>query len=109
MKLATLIEYIDSSPSGTDIVPIFDFADIGQLHNVRLEEIGVVIVRKLNSTLLKNWILTAIKIMQAHHRGSVALLIFNECVWEVLKPAMFPSCDDEGLVLANVNIIIWRD
>ncbi|CAC5389452.1 unnamed protein product [Mytilus coruscus] len=63
---AELIEYNDSSESGTDIVPIFELANIAKLYSKRLEQLGVVMEGMINTTLLKNWILAAIEYMQAH-------------------------------------------
>lgn len=76
-----------TAQSGTCIVSIFQLADIGKLHSKCLEQIRVVMEGMSNTTLLNNWILTAIEDMQAHQKGSVLLLIFNEYVGEVLKQA----------------------
>lgn len=39
----------------------------------------------INTTLLKNWILTDREDMQTHKKGGVVLRIFNQYVGEVLK------------------------
>ncbi|CAC5408849.1 unnamed protein product [Mytilus coruscus] len=61
--LTELIKYNDGSQSGTDIVSIFELADIAKLYIKRL---GVVMKGMINTTLLKNWILGAIDDMLAH-------------------------------------------
>ncbi|CAC5421238.1 unnamed protein product [Mytilus coruscus] len=81
-------EFNDGSQSGTDIVPIFELADIAKLYSKRLDRLGVVMEGMINTRRLKNWILAAIEDMQAHMKRSVVLLIFNEYIWDVLKQAI---------------------
>ncbi|CAC5382291.1 unnamed protein product [Mytilus coruscus] len=107
--LAELIEYIDSSRSGTDIVPIFKLADLAKLYSKRLEQLGVVIEGRINTTHLKNRILAAIPDLQSHKQGRDVLLIFNEDVGEALKQATSYSCDDEGIIIAKAAKIVRRD
>ncbi|CAC5419697.1 unnamed protein product [Mytilus coruscus] len=61
----------------------------------------------INTKLLKNWILTAVEDMQAHTKGSVVLLIFNEYVGEILKQTMSYSRDDEGLIIYK-DVVCFR-
>ncbi|CAC5386256.1 unnamed protein product [Mytilus coruscus] len=82
--LAKLIEYIDGSRSGTDIVPIFKLADLAKLNSKRLEQLEVFIEGRINTTHLKNRILAAIPDLQSHKQGRDVLLIFNKDVGETL-------------------------
>ncbi|CAC5395241.1 unnamed protein product [Mytilus coruscus] len=81
-------EYIDGSWTRTDIVPIFKLADLAKLYSKRLEQLGVVMEGRINTTHLKNRILAAIADLQTHKQGRFVLLIFNEYVGEVLKQAI---------------------
>ena len=60
----------------------------------------------INTTRLKNWILAAIDVIQAHMKGCVFLRIFNEYVVKVLKQAMSYSRDGEGLFIVKVTRIV---
>ena len=62
IELAALMEYIDGSRSECDTVPIFKLIDLAKLYSERLEQLGVFTEDRVNTTHLKNRILTALPV-----------------------------------------------
>lgn len=107
--LGELLEYIESSRSESDVIPIFKLADLAKMYSTRLGQLGVAIEGRVNTTHLKNRILSAFPDMQAHKQGRDVLLIFKDDVGEALKRATSLSRDDEGIILAKASKIVRRD
>ncbi|CAC5422372.1 unnamed protein product [Mytilus coruscus] len=85
--LSEIIEYIDGTRSGTDIVPISKLVDHAKLYSNPLEQLGVVMEGRIDTSHLKNWNVAVIADLQAYKQGRLVLLIFNEGVREALKQA----------------------
>lgn len=79
------------------------------MYSDRLGQLEVAIESRVNTTHLKNIILSALPDMQAHKQGRDVLLIFKDDVCEVLKRATFLNRDDEGIILAKASKIVRRD
>lgn len=70
VAIAELVSYIKDEQSEKDIAPVFKLSDLGRMYATRLEQLGVELSTKINTTRLKNRLLPQIpKLYRAHDHG----------------------------------------
>lgn len=107
VAFSELVIYImDSKVTNTETAPvIFRLADLASLYKRRLEQLGVD-SPDVNSTRLKEQLLTRIPELEAHKKGRDVLLAFKKDVGSVL----FDACKySEAIHLAKAADIIRKE
>ena len=90
------------------IVPVFKLVKIARRYTARLEYLGVKVDGRLNTTRLKERLLSQILDMSAHGKGRDVLLVFSEDI----GPAITTSCeldsDRDAVCLARAAHVVRR-
>lgn len=74
---AELVLYIEETRQG-ETAPVFKLADLVQLYQSRMEQLGVQLDTKFHSTRLKQRLLAQFPDMRAHTKGRDILMAFEE-------------------------------
>ncbi len=109
IALAELISYIEESSIQTGTLSTFKLADLCKLYSARLEQLGVQIEGRVNSTHLKNRILSHFPDMQTLKDGRNVILAFDKDLAAALKKVMDQDFDNEAMILKQAANIIRRD
>jgi hypothetical protein len=109
IALAELVAYIEEAREESDSVPVFKLIDLVKLYTSRLEQLGVTSTSRINSTHLKNRILSHFPDMQAHPEGRDILLAFNTDIGTALRQATKNDFDNEALILKQASVIVRRE
>ena len=112
IALAELVAYVEdclADSKESDIAPVFKLADLAQLYTERLKGLGADMNSRVNSTRLKERILTQIPDLQAYTQGRDILLAFKANAGVALKQALESDFDEEAIVLARAAEIVRRD
>ena len=107
LAFSELVIYImDSMVTGTETTPvIFRLADLASLYKRRLQQLGVE-SPEVNSTRLKEQLLSRIPELEAHKKGRDVLLAFRKDVSTILSDA---SKYSEAIHLAKAADIIRKE
>ena len=89
--------------------PILKLVDLVKLYTVQLEQLGVKQQNHLNSTKLKDRILSRVPDLSAHREGRDVLLAFASDVGSALRKACDSDYDDDAICLARATKIERRD
>lgn len=108
IALAELISYIEDTRAESRK---FKLADLVRMYAGRLQQLGVEVTSRINSTRLKNRILANIPGMQAQAStsGNDIFLVFKEDLAFALENFLSLDYDNEAMVLAQAATIVRRD
>ena len=109
IALAELLSHIDDARNDESVAPILKLADLVKLYTARLEQLGVKQDSRLNSTKLKDRILSHFPDLSAHREGRDVLFAFSSDVGSALRKACDVDYDDEAICLARAAKIVRRD
>ena len=87
------------------VAPIFKLSDLANLYSSTLEQLGTKLPGRVNSTKLKNGILSYFPGMEAHTQGREVVLVFNEDVGAALRKACEHDADSDAVYLARAATI----
>ena len=83
--------------------------DLICLYTTRLNQLGLTVDKKVNSTDFKHRILLNIPDIQAHAQGKYIILAFESDIGQAIKRACDKSCDSEALILAKAANIVRKE
>ena len=109
IALAELLAYVEDAQTDESVAPVLKLADLVKLYTARLEQLGVKQQNRLNSTKLKERILSHIPDLSAHKEGRDVLLVFVGDVGSALRKACDLDSDDDAICLARAANIVRRD
>ncbi|RUM46949.1 MAG: hypothetical protein DSY80_01385 [Desulfocapsa sp.] len=78
IALAELISYIEESRSTGVTAPVFKLADLGKMFATRLQQLGVCLHSRVNTTRLKCRLLTHMPDLRAITQGRDILMMFDQ-------------------------------
>ena len=108
IALAELCSYIEEVRMEQES-EVFILADLVKLYTKRVEQLyGLSLGNKVNSTHLKNRILSHIPDIRAHRHGKNTLLAFEHDIGGALD-GLGNSYDDDAFILAKCASVIRRD
>lgn len=107
--LAELVSYVEDSRMNKGVAAVFRLADLMAMYSNRLEQFGLDMNKRPNSTHVKDRILAAIPDLQAHKQGRDVLLMFNEDVGNAIRQAITNHYDDDALILAKAAKIVRKE
>jgi hypothetical protein len=108
LVLAELVSYIEDYRDNKTL-PIFQLSTLVGMYQTRLQELDPTAVQKVNSTRLKDRILSMVPDLQAQQQGREVVLIFNSDVGEIVKIASAQSNDDDGIQLVRAAQIVRKE
>ena len=108
IALAELVSYIEDTRAESRK---FRLADLVKLYAERLQQLGVAVSSRINSTRLKNRILANIPGMQAQAStsGNDIFLVFKEDLAFAVENFLGLDYDNEAMLLAQTAAIVRRD
>lgn len=106
--LAELVLYIEETHLEEGTAPVFRLADLAKLYTTRMEQLGVALCKKVNSTRLKERLLAQLPGLRSQSKGRDVLLAFDEDIGEALGKACEQDCDTEAVHLARAAQIVRR-
>jgi len=92
IAFAELVSFIEDRISDEDSAFVFKLTDIAELYQVRLQQLGVTVKKRIHTTRLKNRLLTAIPDLRAYSQGRDTLLSFANHT----GPALMKACDHDS-------------
>ena len=108
LALAELVSYIEESKD-PELSPVFRLADLMKMYTNRLEQMGVILTNRPNSTRLKEKILQMVPGLRAHSEGKSILIMFEEDIGQGIKRACDQNLESDAIVLAKAAEIVRRD
>ena len=107
--LAELVLYIEESHLSDHIAPVFKLADLVNRYKSRMEHYGVALENRVNSTRLKERLLSKIPGLTAQSRGRDILLVFTEDMGDALDKACEQDSDSDASHLDRAAQIVRRE
>ncbi|EDO43913.1 predicted protein [Nematostella vectensis] len=108
IALGEVVSYIEENRNSGEI-STFKLADLGKLYTRYLEQLGVVMSARLNTSRLKQRILNQLPELEQYNNGRDVYLAFRKDVGEVLQKAHKEDKDEEGIHLAKAATIIRNE
>ena len=105
---AELVLYIEETRLGEDMAQVFKLANIIELYQCRMQQLGVEFETKVHSTRLKQRLLAQFHDMCAHTKGRDVLLVFEEDVGAVPTKACELYSDNDVVHLARAAQTVRR-
>ena len=109
IAFAELISFLEECRDDPELASVFTLAELVQMYSNRLQELGVELSSKINSTRLKERLLDVFPDLQAYNEGRNVKLIFNEDIGAAIRKACAYDSDDDAAHLAKAAQIIRRD
>uniref|UniRef100_UPI00358F83C1 uncharacterized protein n=1 Tax=Myxine glutinosa TaxID=7769 RepID=UPI00358F83C1 len=103
---AELVLYIEETRQDEETAPVFRLADLVQLYQSRMEQLGVQLDTRVHSTRLKQRLLAQFPDMRAHTKGRDILMAFEEDVGAALAKACELDSDSDAVHLAHAAQIV---
>ena len=104
---AELVLYIDKTRQDEETAPVFRLANLVQLYQSRMEQLGVQLDTKVHSTRLKQRLLAQFPDMRAHTKGRDIMMAFED-VGAALAKACELHSDSDAVHLAHAAQIVRR-
>jgi hypothetical protein len=101
---AELIVYIEDACQDEDIASVFKLADLAQLYQSRMEQLGVTLDSRVHSTQLKHRLQAQFPDMRAYNQGRDVLLAFQEDVGAALAKA----CELDRTMMQSILHMLHR-
>ena len=105
---AELVLYIEEARLDEETAPVFKLANLVELYQSRMEQLGVKLDTRVHSTRLKQRLFTQFPDLRAHTKGRDVLLVFEEDVGAALIKACELDSDNDvaefGLNLRWLNL-----
>ncbi len=109
IALAELLAHVEDARTDESVAPVLKLVDLVKLYTARLGQLGVKQQSRLNSTNLKDCILSHVPDLSAHREGRNVLLAFAGDVGSALRIACNLDYDDDAICLARAAKIVRKD
>ena len=106
---AELVMYIEEVSLDGDTAPVFKLADLAQLYNSRVEQLGLKSDVRVHTTRLKQRLLSQFPDMRAQKKGRDVLMVFEEDIGNALAKACELDNDNDAVHLAHAAQIVRRN
>ena len=107
--LAELVAYIkESRICSTTELPVFKLADLASKYESRLQQLGCSASTRINSTRLKERILSQIPDIEAYKQGRDVFFAFRKDLGLVLQKS-HDACDEDAIHLSKAASIVRKD
>ena len=107
IALAELASYVEEQAD--DMVFSFKLSDLVKLYETRLTQLGACKSEKVNSTRLKERLLSQVSGLQAYKSGRDVLLAFEENIGDILKLVRESNHDQKSKTLADAAKILRNE
>ena len=108
VALAELISYIEEKRQGED-VKVFKLADLTKLYAKRLEQLGVTVSSRVNSTHLKDRIVIHLPGMKAFKEGRDVFMAYEDDIGAVLRQGYQTDRDEQSVMMTQIANTIRYD
>uniref|UniRef100_UPI00358E1F74 uncharacterized protein n=1 Tax=Myxine glutinosa TaxID=7769 RepID=UPI00358E1F74 len=105
---AELVLYVEEARLDEETAQVFKLANLVELYQSRMEQLGVKLDTRVHSTRLKQRLLTQFPDMRAHTKGRDILLVFEEDVGAALIKACELDSDNDVVQLARAAQTVRR-
>ena len=109
IAFAELVSYIEEARKDNLVASVFKLADLANLYNVKLKQLGTDTEGCIHSTKLKDGILGYFQDMEAHRQGRDVMLVSKKDVGSALNKACKHDADNDPIHLARAANIVRRD
>ena len=108
IALAELISYIEERRQDEDI-KVFRLADLTKLYTERLDQLGVAVTSRVNSTHLKDRIFMHLPGMKAYKEGRDVFMAYEDDIGTVLRQGYQTDRDEQSVMMTQIADTIRRD
>uniref|UniRef100_UPI00358FEB60 uncharacterized protein isoform X2 n=1 Tax=Myxine glutinosa TaxID=7769 RepID=UPI00358FEB60 len=108
IAFAEVVMYIEESRFDDSTAPVFKLADLSDLYRSRMEQLGIKLESKVNTTRLKERLLAQIPDLQAQPQGRDVLLAFSDDIGAALTKACEWDSDSDAVYLGRAANIVRR-
>ncbi|XP_076031372.1 uncharacterized protein LOC143019540 isoform X1 [Oratosquilla oratoria] len=108
VAFAQLVLFIEETRQHEETAPVFKLAELAELYQLRIEQLGVRCNTRVHSTRLKQRLLAHFPDMQSHSKGRDILLAFRKDVGDAIAKACEMDRDNDAIHLARAAEIVRR-
>ena len=108
VTFAQLVLFIEETRQHEETAPVFKLAELAELYQSRIEQLGVRCNTRVHSTRLKQRLLAHFPDMQSHSKGRDIMLAFREDVGDAIAKACEMDSDNDAIHLARAAEIVRR-
>ena len=108
VALAELISYIEEKRQDED-VKVFKLADLTKLYSERLQQLGVTVPSRVNSTHLKDRIVMHLPGMKAFKEGRDVFMAYEDDIGAVLRQGYQTDRDEQSVMITQIANTIRVD
>ena len=105
---AELVLYIEEARLDEETAQVFKLANLVELYQSRMQQLGVKLDTRVHSTRLKHILLAQFPDMRAHPKGRDVLLVFEEDVGAALTKVCELDSDNDVVILARAAQTVRR-
>ena len=105
VALAELASYIEESAQNDNVTSVFKLSDLTKLYVERLNQLGFNITGKVNSTRLKERLLTVLPELRLYPHGQEILLAYEKDIGSLINLACEEDHDSDAMVLTKSDLI----
>ena len=87
---------------------MFRLADLAKLYTQRLEQLGVDVSHRINSTYLKDRILMHLPGMKAYKEGRDVFMAYDDDVGAVLRQGYQTDRDEQSVMMTQIAEMVRR-
>ena len=106
--LAELASYIEESAQNDSMTTVFKLSDLAKLFAERLNQLGFS-TGKVNSTRLKERLLTVLPELRCYPHGRDILLVYEKDISTLIHSACEKDHDSDAMVLAKAAKLVHRE
>ena len=108
VAFAQLVLFIEETRQHEETAPVFKLAELAELYQSRIEQLGVRCNTRVHSTRLKQRLLAHFPDMQSHSKGRDIMLAFRKDVGDAIAKACEMDSDNDAIHLARAAEIVRR-
>lgn len=108
LVLAELVSYIEECRSD-ETLPVFKLSNLRKLYESRLKEKDPSFSGKVNTTRLKERLMSLVPDLKAQTQGREVMMMFSSDIGEAIKIACANNDDDDAIHLARAAQILRKD
>jgi hypothetical protein len=107
LAFAQLIDYMCEQQLDSTTAPVFKFSELADLYQCRLQQFGIKLTSRINTTKLKNKLLAHFLNMRAQTCGKQVLLVFHADIGSALNAAcQFSDVEDAWHLAKSAEIVL---
>ena len=108
VALAELASYIEESAQNDSMISAFRLSDLVKLYAERLNQLNFSTTGKVNSTRLKERLLTVLPELRSYPHGREVFLVYEKDIGTLINFACKEDHDSDAMMLAKVAKLIRR-